>query len=454
MHDLIAVGVLVLVFLVAAVRAVNMGALALVAAVVVGVTTFGSSTQEVLRGFPTSLFVTLVGVTYLFALARNNGTVDWLVHSSVRLVGGRVALVPWAMFGTSALIAGVGAASPAAVAIVAPLAMGLASRYRIRAVLMSIAITLGATGGSFSPIGIFGAITRSVARRNDLPSDAVFLFAVSMAANVLIALVAFTVFGGWELVGRRTGNLSALSAREAVPAGATRAAGGRRVDGRAEAGERARRQPDRVGMTPDREQARLDPQQVLTLVGLAFLAATAATLAFDVGVTAIAVAVALTLAFPGSARGAVDKVAWGTVLLVTGIVTYVTMLQDQGTVGRLGEAVAVVGTPLLATLLICFIGALVSAFASTTGILGALIPLAVPILLTGEVGAVGLLAALAVSSSVVDVSPFSTNGALCVANADERDQDDVFRNLMCWGMALVVLAPMITWLALVVPGSM
>jgi len=80
---------------------------------------------------------------------------------------------------------------------------------------------------------------------------------------------------------------------------------------------------------------------------------------------------------------------------------------------RLSEPFA----PLLAALLICFIGAVVSAFASTTGILGALIPLAVPFLLTGQIGAVGVVIALAISSSVVDISPFSTNGALCVASA-------------------------------------
>jgi di/tricarboxylate transporter len=87
------------------------------------------------------------------------------------------------------------------------------------------------------------------------------------------------------------------------------------------------------------------------------------------------------------------------VLLVGGIVTYVTLLQEQGTVEWLGNEVASVGAPLLAALLICLIGAVVSAFASTTGILGALIPLAVPFLLTGQVGAIGMVVALAISSS-------------------------------------------------------
>ena len=78
--EVIALIVLVLVFVVASVRSVNMGALALVAAAVVGATVYDVGPAEVLAGFPGNLFVILVGVTYLFALAKNNGTVDWIVQ--------------------------------------------------------------------------------------------------------------------------------------------------------------------------------------------------------------------------------------------------------------------------------------------------------------------------------------------------------------------------------------
>ena len=93
-----------------------------------------------------------------------------------------------------------------------------------------------------------------------------------------------------------------------------------------------------------------------------------------------------------------------------------------------------------------------SAFASTTGILAALIPLAVPFLLGGQVGAVGMIIALALSSSIVDSSPFSTSGALCVANSLEEQRDLVYRRLLQWGMSMIVVAPLITWTVFVLPG--
>ncbi len=452
MDDVVALVVLVLVFLVATVRSINMGALALAAAAVVGATVFDVGPSEVVAGFPGTLFVILVGVTYLFALAKNNGTVDWMVQASVRAVRGRVALVPWAMFGICAVIAAIGAATPATVAIVAPVAMGFAARYRIHPVLMGMAVVLGATGGSFSPIGIFGAITNGVVDDNDLAGNPGLLLAMSMVANFVIVLVAFVVFGGRDLIARgRDEDALAMVAAEAGTA--SRAATRGPVTGTPDSAvERARRGGAAEADADSGDDRHLNPERVLTLVGLAFLATTALVFQFDVGFTAIGVAVVLTLAFPHSARGAVDKVAWGTVLLVSGIVTYVNLLQEQGTVTWLGDQVAGVGAPLVAALLICLIGAVVSAFASTTGILGALIPLAVPFLMTGQVGAVGLIIALGISSSVVDCSPFSTNGALVVANADDEQRDGVFRQLMIWGMSLVVLAPLVTWLVLVVPG--
>lgn len=97
---------------------------------------------------------------------------------------------------------------------------------------------------------------------------------------------------------------------------------------------------------------------------------------------------------------------------------------------------------------------MVSAFASTTGMLGALIPLAVPFLLTGQVGAVGLITALAISASVVDASPFSTSGALVTANAPADQRDLVFRRLMTWGLGIALAGPLATWCLFVVPGSL
>ena len=61
-----------------------------------------------------------------------------------------------------------------------------------------------------------------------------------------------------------------------------------------------------------------------------------------------------------------------------------------------------------------------------------------------------MVAALAVASTVVDVSPFSTNGALVVANAQNVDRDVLFCRLLIYGAVVVVVAPLLLWFAFVV----
>ena len=142
----------------------------------------------------------------------------------------------------------------------------------------------------------------------------------------------------------------------------------------------------------------------------------------------------------------------GVGFLIVGIVTYVSLLEKLGTVTYVSDAVAHLRSPLLIALLICVIAAVVSAFASTTGILGALVPLAVPFLLAGEVSSVAMIIALSLSSSIVDASPFSTSGALVVANAAEEDRDRLMSQLLRWGVAMMVVAPLMAWTIFVLPG--
>lgn len=138
-------------------------------------------------------------------------------------------------------------------------------------------------------------------------------------------------------------------------------------------------------------------------------------------------------------------------MLIVGVSTYVGVMDKMGTIDVVGHSVAQLTSPLVAALLLCFVGAVVSAFASSTAVLGSLIPLAVPFLQGGsDVSAVGFIAAMAVSSTIVDVSPFSTNGALVLANARGVDRDRFFRQLMVYGGIVTLAAPLLVWLLFVV----
>ena len=157
--ELIPILALVAMFVAATLLPINMGTLGFVAAFLVGTLAVGMKADDIIAGFPSDLFLTLVGVTYLFAIAQNNGTVDLMVRGAVRMVRGRVAFIPWVMFGITGLLTAFGALGPAAVAIIAPIALGFAKRYRINPLLMGMMVIHGAQAGGFSPISIFRIAT-------------------------------------------------------------------------------------------------------------------------------------------------------------------------------------------------------------------------------------------------------------------------------------------------------
>jgi di/tricarboxylate transporter len=438
------------VFAVAIGMSVNMGLLAFAAAFLIGTIAADMTADDIFGVFPGDIFVVLVGITYLFAIAQRNGTVDWLVNLAMRAVGGRVGAIPWIMFGIAGVLTAIGAVSPAAVAIVAPIALGFAVQFGINPLLMGIMVVHGAQAGGFSPISVYGTIVNDAVAEANLASSELTVFFASLVFNTLVAAIVFVAFGGLRLL------------REQRPVAEPQPAGGPSRFRREGASERemppvagGSQQADALGLPPRTAGSieRLTPHQLLTLVGMFVLVAVTLIFDLDVGLVAISVAVVLTVTAPHLQKEAVDEVKWGVVLLICGVLTYVGVLEEMGTIDWVGENVASIGVALLAALLLCYVGAIVSAFASSVGVLGAFIPLSVPFLLEGEVGIAGTIAALAVASTVVDVSPYSTNGALVLANAKGVDQDAFYKKLLIYGAIVVAVAPVLLWLAFVVIGG-
>jgi di/tricarboxylate transporter len=457
--------ILAVMFLLATVLPLNMGALAFVGAFLLGSVVLGMSTNDILANFPGGLFLTIVGVTYLFAIAQNNGTIDLLVRGAVRMVGSKVALIPWVMFTITAVITAVGALSPAAVAIIAPIALSFAAKHKINPLMMGMMVIHGAQAGGFSPIAVYGVTVNGIIAKTDLEASPIAIFLASFIFNLAIAVVLSIVLGGNRFRSTKAGRLveQAAETRMAVSVGARASTSGATLRGSGSdispAGVSAKGTSGSAvaGSTgaDASNGARATVPQLVTILGLIALAVISLGFKVDVGFVSITIAIILALVSPAAQKGAVNKISWSTVLLICGMLTFVGVLEEAGTIKFVSDGVAHMGMPLLAALLICYIGAVVSAFASSTAILAALIPLAVPFLASGEIGAVGVIAALAVSATIVDVSPFSTNGALVLANAPEDvDKDKFYKQILAYSGLVVVAGPVIAWLVMVVPGWM
>ncbi|WP_426245807.1 SLC13 family permease [Nocardioides sp. LHG3406-4] len=427
----VAIIALVALFVVGTLLPINMGALAYVAAWLVGMYALDLDEKEILAGVSGDLILTLIGVTYLFAIARNNGTVDLIVRTAVRAVGGRVALIPWVMFAVTGVLTAIGAVSPAACAIIGPIALGFAGRYGISPLMMGMMVVHGAQAGGFSPISIYGTITNSVMEDAGLPSSEITVFLASLVVNTIMAVILFLVLGGRELMSRRVDPDE--PDRVDDDAGAPRGGAGATT------------------MAPQTAGVRLD--QILTLV--AFVAVAVIALAFDknIGFVAITAAVILAMLSPTEHKDAVKQIAWPTVLLVAGVSTYATILTLAGSPEFVGNWAAGLGAVAIGALVLCYVGGVVSAFASSTALLPVIIPIAVPLIADGGISAAMFVAALAVSSTIVDVSPFSTNGALMLANKPDSIEEPVYyKQILTYSVIVVLVGPLLVWAALVLPG--
>ena len=429
--EIISIIVLVVMFVVGTVLPINLGIMGFVAAFLIGTTLGGLSADNIFEGFPANLFVLLAGVTLLFVIAENNGTINLLTDWSLGLVRGNIGFIPWIMFGLTALLCGVGALSAAGVAVVAPVAMQFAARYSISPLLMGVMVVQGATAGSYSPISPFGVITNGVLASNELPQSPGLLFINSLIFNALVAALVFVILGGVGLLRKRA---------DSAEFAESDAESGYSGNGREESEEG----------TEEGEKG-LTLYKGATLAGIALLVVLSLGFQADVGFVAFTIALALLLMAPRAQSGALMQMPWGVILLISGILTYVEVLREIGTVAYIEGLVSASGSPLITALAASYVGGIISAFASTAGILGVAIPLIGGVLEDSTLPAIGVVSAVAISSAIVDVSPFSTNGALLLANV-QTDERSFFRRLLLWSILVTVLMPLLAWFVFVVIG--
>ena len=433
--EIISIIVLVVMFVVATIWPINLGVMGFVAAFLVGTLLGGLSAEGTFSGFPIELFVLLTGVTLLFVIAQNNGTTDLITDWSVSLVRGNLGLMPWIMFALTTLLCSVGALSAAGVAIVAPIALQFAAQYRINPLMMGVMVVQGATAGSYSPISPFGVITNGVLSSNDLPQSPGLLFVNSLIFNTLVAALVFVAFGGLGLLRKRADSEEFVERDTA---------NGNPVN--------ASNESEEVSEESTEEDERgLTPYKGATLVGIALLVVLALGFQVNVGLAAFTIALGLALIAPNRQEGILGQMPWGVILLVTGILTYVKVLEEIGTIGYVEGLVSATGSPLISALAASYVGGIISAFASTAGILGVALPLIGSVLQDPTIPAIGVVSAVAISSAIVDVSPFSTNGALLLANA-QTDERSFFRRLLLWSILVTAVMPLLAWFVFVVIG--
>ena len=178
----------------------NVGVAAMAFAWLIGTFAAGLKAEQVAAGFPSSLFLTLTGVTLLFALAETNGTLDRLAHRARwALARGQARLLPLLLFATAFALSSVGPGAIIAVALLIPMAMPVATRAGVPRFLTALAVANGANAGNLSPISAIGIIANAKMAEAGIGGHEAKVWIANFVAHLLVMAAAYVMLGGWRL---------------------------------------------------------------------------------------------------------------------------------------------------------------------------------------------------------------------------------------------------------------
>ena len=404
------IAALVIAVLLSCTTAINVGVLSLVMALIVGVYLGGMSVGAVLAGFPTPLFITLIGVTLLFAIAECNGTLARVTGAAVRLCRGHAGILPIMFFVLGIVIATIGAGATPASALLAPPAMAVAGRAGIPALLMAIMAGNGALAGTLSPFAPTGIVANGVMSRIGLAGYEWQTFAYNAFAHTFVGFTGFLVLGGWRLFKRRD---------------------------------------TAVVQAEDPDAGPMDQRHWLTVAGIVALILGVAGFEMDVGMTALIIAATLTLLRTVDESKAIQRMPWGVILMVTGVSVLIAMLEKTKGLELFATGLANISTPASVAPIVAFGTGMVSVYSSTSGVvLPAFLPM-VPHLAErlGNIEPLPIAWSMNIGASLVDLSSLSTVGALFLAGAAPgTNTRALFNGLLVWGMSMALVGAAVCWM--------
>ena len=413
----------------------NVGFLGIAFGIIVGGVFAGTPASKVMNAFPLSLFMILVGVTFLFGMAQTNGTMEKLTAYSIRACKGNTALVPIIIYILATFITTIGPGNIAGCALMAPVAMAIASKVKMPAFLMTLLVVGACNGAAFSPFAPTGIISNGiiakVAPELGIPADYLNTLAWKIHFNSTIAqgfvnIGGFFVMGGLKWMREQKG--AALDIDELAP------------------------KPEPFNAAQKTTLLIVAILIILVVVpglpGMKGVFPKAITnMLSNVGSISFVLSIVLMLTGYGDSKAAVKVMPWSVIMMVCGVSVLIDVMDKAGGLNFLVEVMASVAGPTTICFWTAFVPAVISAYSSSSGVV---MPMFLPMTpglveLTGG-DPVSIISAIDVGSHLVDTSPLSTLGALCIASAgEEEDKGVLFRKLLIWGLSMSIVSGIVCY---------
>ncbi|MCF0253958.1 MAG: hypothetical protein HUK26_06470 [Duodenibacillus sp.] len=335
--------------------------------------------KQIIAGFNYSLFLTLLGVTYLFSLAQNNGTLKLLAVKVVSLAGSRTYLIPVFIFVFATVLSGIGPGTIPTIAIMTVFSMSLAAELGIHPAMLAALVVLSASGGGISPIAPTGIIAQNLCSAAGITQDVGLPFLVNgVVSTSLYGAVVYFLFGGHKLA-----SVDSVLFKQVEP---------------------------------------FNRQQVITLIGIAVMVFMVMFLHVNVGLASFLIAAVLSALGVADEVDALKKVPWGTLVLVGGVSVLINLIVYLGGIKMLSAAMASVMTPSTAPSLLSLSAGVLSWVSSSSGVV---MPTFIPTVpgvvaeMQGLADPVELATALSMVAHTAGISPLSGFISYSVASISE-----------------------------------
>jgi di/tricarboxylate transporter len=291
--------------------------------------------------------------------------------------------------------------------------MAVGERTKVPPFLLTIMVAHGCVAGALSPIAPTGVIANSLMARMGMSGFERQNYLYNLVANVLAAGAGFLTFGGIRLF------------RQTRPA-------------------------EDSDLGPGDRAAPMIVKHWVTVGAIVLLVIGVIGFRVHIGLGAIAAAAVLTLVKATNDKPVIPVLPWNVIIMVCGVTVLTSLLEKTGGIDLFSTILARLATHRTVTGVIALVTGLISVYSSTSGVvLPAFLP-SVP----GLVAKLGGGNPLAIASSIligghlVDVSPLSTIGALCIASTPATvDRRLLFNQLLIWGLSMSVVGALGCYLA-------
>lgn len=341
------------------------------------------STKDVVSGFSTSLFVQMVGVTYLFAIINGNGTLELLAKKIVNKVPART--IPFVMFLIGMVLSAVGPGSIPCLAIIPVIAIPISISAGINPIMTAIIGDMGAMAGRMSPLTPEAAVVRGLMEEQNLNGNTVPIMICTIVTTLICAALVYIYYRGWKV--------------------------------------------EKPMQTDEKEVLpKFTWQQMASIAGLLLLAFGVLVLSWNVGLTGFLIGSVLCILGCGKEKKAIAGVPWNVIIMVLGVGILMNVISLSDGVDLLVSALEKVMGEKSAAPVIALLAGIMSFFSSG---LGVVFPTLVPICggLASGIGADGvyLVAMVVIGGTIAGYTPISTTGALIMAGvAQQKDSEERF----------------------------